>query len=284
MPNHAVPLRKAQDFWTGKISIPLAVARTAIGKAINSCSIAPQTASAAQALQEQATALDKWYNTPHEWTGMVSVIPDSSCSFSITESFLTADTTPNVTVSFTAGQPRMTVSVGPLFSEIQDRSYSVVTAPPANGTSTNQTVLQVGGLSRLSTYLTGLLNFSLPFQRDWLNGERGGFALSTGPVVRVGGQSSTSAFGWFVGPSYYLYHLVYLSGGIHVGQFAGMPAGFKMPGQMVPSGFPTPTPLARTTVRLSFAITLKAKDLTALGKTGGKATAPAVQTTPKPSK
>jgi hypothetical protein len=229
---------------------------------------------------EQAQALDKWYTSSHDWTGAVSVVPDSSCTFTITETYQTADTTPAVTVTFTAGQPRMTISIGPLFSQIQDRSYSVVTAPPVAGTTTNQTVLQVNGISSLTTYLTGLLNFSLPLEHDWLNGERGGFALSTGPVVRVGGQSSASAFGWYAGASYHLYHLIYLTAGAHIGQFAGMPVGFSSPGQVVPSSFPTPTPQNRTTARFAFAITLKAKDLTGLGTTGAKATAPPAQSKP----
>jgi hypothetical protein len=273
-----IPLSTTQNTWDFKINTPLTQAESDIAAAVNSCSAAPQTASGPQALLAQALALRKWYTSSHDWVGAVSVVPDASCTFTITETAASADTTPVVTVTFTAGQPRMTVSVGPLFSEIQDRSYSVVTAPPATGSTTNQSVLQVNGVSKLTTYLTGLLNFSLPFQGDWLNGERGGLALSTGPVLRVGGQSSTSAFGWYAGPSYHLYHLVYLTAGLHVGQFAGLPAGFTSPGQTVPSGFPTPVAQARTTVRFGFAITLKAKDFTTLGTTGAKANAPAAQT------
>lgn len=283
-----ISLGVTQNTWNETIAAALVTAKSDIGKAVNSCSAAPQTASGPLALQQQAQDLEKWYNSPHDWTGAVSVIPDSSCTFTITETYATptttSATTPTVTVTFTAGQPRMTISAGPLFSEIQDRAYSVVTAPPATGSTTNQTVLQVSGISTLTTYLTGLLNFSLPFERDWLNGERGGIAVSTGPVLRVGGQSTASAFGWYAGPSYHLYHLFYLTAGFHVGQFAGLPAGFSSSGETVPSGFPTPTPQTRTTARFGFAITLKAKDLTTLGTTGAKAAAPAAQTkTTKPT-
>lgn len=277
-----ISLAATQSTWD-KVELPLRTAESDIARAINSCSVAPQTAASAQDLQEQARALRKWYSSSHDWIGVVSVIPDSSCTFTITETYAIADTTPAVIVTFTAGQPRMTVSAGPLFSQIQDRSYSVVTAPPAVGSTTNQTVLQVNGMSKLNTYLAGLLNFSLPFQGEWFNGERGGIALSTGPVLRIGGQSGTSPFGWFAGPSYHLYHLVYFSAGLHVGQFAGLPAGFSSPGQTVPSGFPTPVAQNRTTARFAFAITLKAKDLTTLGTTGAQANAPAAQTKAPPA-
>jgi hypothetical protein len=277
-----ISLMATQQTWDGKIEGMLKTAERDIATAVSSCSVAPQTASSPTALQQQAQDLRKWYDSPHDWTGSVSVVPDASCTFTITETYGTSATAPAVTVTFTAGQPRMTISAGPLFSEIQDRSYSVVTAPPATGSTTNQTVLQVNGVSTLTTYLTGLLNFSLPIDHDWFNGERGGIAVSTGPVLRVGGQSSASAFGWYAGPSYHLYHLIYLTAGIHIGQFAGLPAGFTSPGQTVPSGFPTPTPSNRTTARFGFAITVKAKDLTTLGTTGAKAGAPAAQPPPKP--
>jgi hypothetical protein len=273
-----ISLVATQKRWEENIESVLQSAEADIAKAVGSCSTAPQTASSARALQEQAQGLRKWYSSSHDWTGAVSVIPDSSCTFTITETYLTVDTTPAVTVSFTAGQPRMTVSVGPLFSQIQDRGYSVVTAPPPTGSTTNQTVLQINGISSLSTYLTGHLNFALPLQGDWFNGERGGIAISTGPVLRIGGQSAASAFGWYAGPSYHLYHLIYFTAGMHIGQFADLPGGFSSPGQTVPSGFPTPVARNRTTARFAFGITLKAKDLTTLGTTGAKATAPAAQT------
>jgi len=273
-----ISLGTTQKTWDDKVEAPLQTAESDIATAVNSCSAAPQTASGPEELLKQAQALRKWYTSSHDWTGAVSVVPDASCTFTITETSVSADTTPAVTVTFTAGQPRMTISVGPLFSEIQDRSYSVVTAPPAVGGTTNQNVLQINGVSTLTTYLTGLLHFSLPIGNEWLNGERAGLAISTGPVLRVGGQSASSAFGWFAGPSYHLYHLIYLTAGVHIGQFGGLPAEFASAGQIVPSGFPTPTAQNRTTARFGFAITLKAKDFTTLGTTGAKASAPAAQT------
>jgi hypothetical protein len=263
------------------VAAPLQTAVTNINTAINSCQLAPQSSADAQALKKQADQLQAWYDTPHNWTGNVSVIPDSNCTFTIAESYQGNPTTPTVTVTFTAGQPELTLSAGPLFSEIQDRSYSVVTAPPANGSSTNQSLLQLSGNSTLTTYLTGLLNFSLPFTQNLLNGENGGLAISTGPVLRVGGQSTSSAFGWYTGLSYHLYHYLYVSAGAHIGQFAGFPAGFTAANQPVPSGFPTPVAQNRTTARFAFAITLKAKDFSALG-TSAKASAPAAQSASKP--
>ena len=272
-----ISLRRAQDNWHENVEDPLTTAITAIDAAAKACSSDTQATATMNSLQAKAKALKQLYDASHDLTRRISIIPDSSCTLTIAEMYNDIPTTPPVTVSFTAGQPRLTLSAGPFFSEIQDRSYTVVTAPPAAGSTTNRNVLQINGNSKLTTYLTGLLNFSVPFNHDWLNGERGGFAISTGPVLRIGGQSSASAFGWYAGPAYHLFHLLYVSGGIHVGQFAGMPAGFTSGGQTVPSSFPTPVAQNRTTARFAFAVTLRAKDFSSLGTTAPKANASAAQ-------
>jgi hypothetical protein len=219
--------------------------------------------SALQAVQNHLNNLSS-----HSWSTSVSVPPDSTCNFSITESYNSIATKPAQSVQFVAGQPRMTLSAGALVSELQARSYSTVTAPPASGSTTNQSELQVDGKSGLSFYLAGLVNIAVPI--SWLDSETFGTAISVGPVVRVGSQSTSFPVGFFAGGSLHVTHLVYLSVGAHIGQFSDYPAGFTAPGQVVPSGFPTPVGQDRTSVRFAFAITLKAKDLSALGSTAGK--------------
>jgi hypothetical protein len=215
--------------------------------------------SALQAVQNHLNNLSS-----HSWSTSVSVPPDSTCNFVITESYNGIPTKPTQSVQFVAGQPRMTLSAGALVSELQARSYSTVTAPPASGSTTNQSELQVDGKSKFSFYLTGLVNIAIP----GLDSEDFGTAISVGPVVRVGSQSTSFPVGVFVGGSLHVTHLVYLSVGAHIGQFSDYPAGFTAPGQVVPSGFPTPVGQDRTSVRFAFAITLKAKDFSALGSTG----------------
>jgi hypothetical protein len=203
--------------------------------------------------------------SPHSWSTTVSVPPDATCNFSIIESYRGTATKPSQTVQFVAGQPRMTLSAGALVSELQARSYSTVTAPPATGSTTNQTELKVDGQSKFSFYLTGMVNIAVPI--SWLNKENLGTAISLGPVIRVGSQSTSFPVGFFAGGSIHVSHLVYLSAGAHVGQFSNYPAGFTSAGQVVPTGFPTPVGQDHTSVRFAFALTLKAKDLSGLGST-----------------
>jgi hypothetical protein len=206
--------------------------------------------------------------SPHSWSTTVSVPPDSTCNFSIIESYNGTATKPPQTVQFVAGQPRMTLSAGALVSELQARSYSTVTAPPATGSTTNQTELKVDGKSKFSFYLAGLVNIAVPV--SWLNKESVGTALSLGPVIRVGSQSTSFPVGFFAGGSLHISHLLYLSAGAHIGQFSDYPAGFTSAGQVVPSGFPTPVGQDHTSVRFAFALTLKAKDLSGLGSSTAK--------------
>lgn len=261
-----VPLSATQQYWDNNIESSAADADEKVKTAGNACSSDAATADAIQDLKDQIVVIDntrtKVKHTTHDYSVTVTLIPDSSCQLTITQRYGQTQTqNGSVTATFSPGQPRMSLSAGPLFSEVQDRSYSVVSVPSG---STTESVLQFNGNSRFTTYLTGLLNFHIPSSTEWINGERAGIALSTGPVLRVGGQSSASAFGWFGGISYHINHLVFITAGLHAGQFAGNPAGFSSPNQVVPSNFPTPTAQNRTTIRFALAITVKAKDFSKL--------------------
>jgi hypothetical protein len=178
-----------------------------------------------------------------------------------------------LSVKFSPATDRLTLSAGALFSEIQNRGYTSQVAPNPAGTGT-QNVLAVSGISTLSPLALALLNYELPsigklsFGNDDI-----GLALSTGPVLRLGSQSNTTSFGYFIGLGVHLYHRFYISPGVHIGQFADYPPGFSAPGQIIPSGLGTPTPVNRYTARFSFGITYKAKDFSSLGlKTTTQAT------------
>ena len=268
-----IPLSDSEDAESA-IQAELSGALADVDNAIKACRSAGDTQAVPDltanqvALQTVQNRLTRVMTAPHRFSTWVSVPPDSTCNFTIIESSNGTPTKPAQTIQFVAGQPRMTLSAGALVSELQPRSYSTVTAPPASGSTTNQTELQVNGRSRFNFYLTGLVNIAVPV--SWLNSERIGTAISAGPVVRVGSQSTSFPVGFFAGGSLHLMHLIYLSAGAHVGQFSDYPAGFTAPGQVVPSGFPTPVGQDRTSVRFAFAITFKAKDLSALGSKTGK--------------
>jgi Abnormal spindle-like microcephaly-assoc'd, ASPM-SPD-2-Hydin len=266
-----IGLSATQSFWDQNIDNLVARANLAVLAAQTQCS-----ADAVRSLVSDGAVLSSYQtkvkSSKHDYSVQVTLIPDSSCQLTIVQRYGQTQTqNGSETATFSPGQPRMTLSAGPLFSQIQDRSYSVVTVP-GSGTST-QSILQFNGVSKYTTYLTALLNFHLPVSNNWVNSERYGVALSTGPVLHLGGQSSASSFGWFGGLSYHINHLVFLSAGLHVGQFAGNPSGFTAANQVVPSNFASPTAQNRTTVRLAFAVTLKAKDFSSLSSgTSGSGT------------
>ena len=239
-----IPLSATQDAWRASVEPLYEQTNSKIAAASLSCASDDVRVGNLATQQNEITVQRSRVLSPqHDYQATVTLIPDSSCTLTITQSYAGIQTqNGSQTATFSPGQARMAISVGPLFSQIQDRSYSVVSVPSGSGGTGAQNILQFNGNSSYTTYLTGLLNFNIPLSYDWINSERYGFALSTGPVVRVGGQSSTSAFGWFGGLSYRLYDLVYLSAGFHIGQFAGNPAGYNAPNQVVPQIHPPQPP------------------------------------------
>jgi hypothetical protein len=166
---------------------------------------------------------------------------------------------PTLSVTFAPGNDQLTLSAGALFSNLPSRSYSIVNTPAADGSTSNK--LQVSGDGVFAPYLLGLLNYEIPH----MSKPNLGFALSSGPVLRVGSSSDTSSFGYFVGGSFHLYHRFYISPGIHIGEYADYPPGFSSAGQTVPSGITTLTPTKKWLVRFSFGVTYQAKDFSTVG-------------------
>ena len=150
----------------------------------------------------------------------------------------------------------LTLSAGALFSRIPDRSYEGRKVP---GSTLN--LLTVEGNSRATPEIAALLNYSLgDLYLDWDNF---GLALSAGPVLRLGGQSDASSFGFFTGLSFHLRHRFFITPGFHFGQFADFPVGFgdRTP---VPENFGELHPVKRWTTRFALALTFKAKDFSSL--------------------
>jgi hypothetical protein len=138
------------------------------------------------------------------------------------------------------------------------RSYSSVTAPdPADPTKTNN-VLSVDGGGGARPALAALLNYHIPS----LSTRRVGLAVSAGPLFDIAnGKADTSHFGFFGGPSLHLWNRLYLTPGIHFGEFADLPLGFSQAGQPIPTGMGTPAARKRYTAHFAFGITFKASEL-----------------------
>ena len=229
------------------------------------CSSDPDVSTFLSGPYHQFDGMRKKVDGQHGATGQATASSGDVASLTVTiteKSGATPLTTFTRTIRFSSV---LTLSGGVLLSTLQDRSSVASTVPTSTGT---QNVLTVQGGSNPVPMLVGLLNYKLP----WLDWEKAGFAVSTGPVLRVGGQSTASSFGWFVGGSAHIWHRFFVTPGIHVGQFADFPAGFG-PNQVIPPNFGQLTPVKRWTARFAVGITVKTFDLGSL--TPSKAKAPA---------
>ena len=112
--------------------------------------------------------------------------------------------------------------------------------------------------------LVALFNYHDPF--SWpLNRPNFGLALSAGPVIDVAnGQADTTRFGVFVGGSVHLWQRLFVTAGVHFGEFSDFPQGFQKPGDPIPSNAGTPTGVNRWTGRFALGITFQGKDLSGL--------------------
>jgi len=188
--------------------------------------------------------------------------PDTDYELTVTEFYVDANgpkptTNGTYTVTFNPKSNRLTFSAGALFSGIANRTYANRIAPDLNDPGKTRNILAVDGPS-IGFNSVGLFNYQLPW--SWANWKNAGLALSSGPVLKIGNKSDTSAFGYFGGLSLHLYHRVFISFGAHVGEFADFPAGFGHSGQTVPTGINELTPTKKTIARFGFALTYKAHD------------------------
>lgn len=70
--------------------------------------------------------------------------------------------------------------------------------------------------------------------------------------------TDVSRAGLFGGLSLSLWKYLYLTGGAHIGQYAGFPPGFTSAGQQIPASFTGQlTPTSRTTAKFAFGITFR---------------------------
>jgi hypothetical protein len=149
-------------------------------------------------------------------------------------------------------------SAGFLLTTLPARSYSSATAPNPSDPTETQNVLKVDYGSGIRPALAVLLTGNLP----QVNKRNYGLGVSAGPVFDIAnGKADTSRFGFFGGISLRLTPWIFLTPGVHVGEFADFPPGFTHAGQVIPPNTGTPTGTKRYTARFAFALTFKLKDL-----------------------
>ncbi len=260
-----ITLGAAVSLWNKNVQPKLDAAKAALGKFTAACS-SPNYSSSIKSASDAIGAAEAKIASSHSIikANAIPLSPENTTSLVVVQLWMgTPTVNGSYSVDIQTSNYRLTLSAGALFSEVQNRSYTSSSAPNAAGTGTTN-ILAVGGLSRFNPTAVALLNYELPFA-DW---ERFGFALSTGPVFRLGSKSDATSFGYFAGMSIHLYHRFYISPGFHLGQFADFPAGFSQANQPVPSGLSTPTAITRWTWRFGFGLSYKAKDFSQFGLTG----------------
>jgi len=188
----------------------------------------------------------------HEFTGHANLQPNMNYRFQVMQMY---DGNVVDQLDWRCGEKDIvTLSVGPLFSALPSRSYTHQKAPVPPGSSNVNDVLVVNGNSHESILGAALINVHVPLPEntpDWL-----GFSISSGIVYKFGDSPNVSALGYFGGLTFHLYRTLFLTPGVHVGQFADFPPGFY-PGAIIPNQFGELTPQTRTTAHFGLALTYK---------------------------
>ncbi len=163
------------------------------------------------------------------------------------------------TFSFDPAFSLVTSSVGFMITELPSRGYTSVSAPSSTApTTATQNVLAVSNSSGVRPTIDALVNVNVP----GLNTQNYGLGISSGVVFDVSnGKADTSNFGFFGGISARITDHLYLTPGVHIGQFADFPQGFDHAGQIIPPNTGTPTAVKRYTARFGISISYKFKDL-----------------------
>jgi hypothetical protein len=176
--------------------------------------------------------------------------------FTVTEKSRIDHKPTNATLHWKCGlDDTLTLSVGVMGTTLPYRTYTSQSVPA--GTST-QNVLAVSGASGWTPEGLALFNYKL-FTID--KGPLFGLSASTGPVFKFGGTPSVSNFGWFTGVSVSIWRRLFITPGMHFGQFADFPLGFAS-GSVIPPNFGNLTPVTRWSSRFGVGVTFQTNSLT----------------------
>lgn len=267
---NSVSVQATEEFYKNEIEMPLRELLRGNPKP-ESCDIADWAG-----LKAKYDEWEKRMASPHTYSMDATLEPLNNYTIHLSEyaydenhdpqltNACTQNGTPTeCTIQYQPSNDILSASGGYLLSELQSRSYDRVNVP-----GSTDAVLGVGGTGRVSSVLAALVNVRIPC--FWGSGtgryippcspheDEWGWALSAGPVLQLGGSGETTRAGLFAGISLHLWKYVYLTPGVHIGEFADFPAGFTRSGQDIPSSFTSPlTPRTRTSARFGFAITFK---------------------------
>jgi len=189
----------------------------------------------------------------------VTVGPGFGLQIDVTEVFTTDSGEEKETAKFAdsiedVGKPVLFLSAGVLLTKIESREYSKSEIPGVSGKVLG---VQASGWPR--PLGVALLNYSIPGIDSYLQKGNLGLNLAFGPTIQFSsGKSDLSNFGLFVGVSLDLWKRLFITPGVHVGQFADFPDGFQ-PRDRIPDQFGDLNPQKRATGRFGVVISVRAK-------------------------
>jgi hypothetical protein len=252
----SITLQESLNGWEDAIKPRLPALQNAINDLTGTCGTDSQVTTFLSGPYRQFDNFRKKVEGPHVAEGQAQASTGDVASVTVTVTEKSQGTTLDSRKWTLRFSSVLTLSGGVLFSTLPDVSYVRRSVPTTDGSAD---VLGVDGGSRPVPMLLGLLNYRIP----WLNSDKWGLDISSGPAIRLGGKSDTTSFGYFVGVSFNLWHRLYITPGVHVGQYADFPAGFTL-NQPIPASFGELTPVKRWTARFAIGITYKTLDLGAL--------------------
>lgn len=205
----------------------------------------------------------------HSYDFTVVLEPDTNYEFTLTEKWKGVETQGGTKRWDCGERDLFSLSVGPIVSTLPMRTYNHQKALVPPGSSTTADILVVENTRNISVLGAALLNYHFPH----INGlpRTMGFALSAGPVYTLGGTPEVSPLGLFVGPSFHLNRSLFITPGVHIGQFADFPAGFA-PGTVIPDQFGELNPVKRMTAHFAFGITYRTNSFKKSSSASGTAT------------
>lgn len=205
---------------------------------------------------------------PHTYDFNIVLEPGQNYEFTLREYWMGAETRGGIVHRNCGENDVFTLSIGSIVSTLPQRTYSHQKALVPPGSSTTQDVLTVGNSRNISVLGAALLNYHFPrfgSVPNWL-----GLTLSAGPVYTLGDTPGVSPLGLFVGTSLHLNRSIFITPGVHIGQFADFPTGFA-PGTVIPNQFGDLNPVKRTTAHFAFGLTYRTKSFKKSSDTEGAA-------------
>lgn len=193
----------------------------------------------------------------HTIRGTATLAPGYDYKLTINETYFGAPTEASPRqFTFSPTNNAVTLSVGVALTWLQSRSYTATVVPdPSTSTTATKNVLAIGDTGAPRPVILALLNYTVVAPKKERFGNMN-VALSAGPILQTGGKSDLATLGFFSGLSFSFLHSLYITPGVHVGQYAGPPAGLTN-GSTIPPGLGNIVPLKSWQPSFALGITFR---------------------------